>query len=405
PPDVRVGGVCLLLAVAVGQVPLVEPGAHLVPTAELGDEVRVEPGLVDPQPRVGDESVAVEPLDVVALERRPVTPDVDPVILHRAHEEGAGDGPAQGSGVEVRPAGRADVEGAAGDGAQALLDERPGAVHQPRLLGAVLERTVGHLLDLRLVVLAEVGGVGEGDRPLLTHPGDGDRGVEATGEGDADAFAGGQGGQDFGHERKYMQNSASLCKPIIVRVLTVLEPPDSRPRPHIYGHRGAPGHVPQNTLGSYALAASMGVDAIEFDLVCTRDGALVDRHEPNLTGSTDIAHRTEFADRWREVTLGEITEQGGITTDLDLAELRTLRAPDRYPTLRPHTLEVDGDWGIPTLEEILELRSRVSAERGWELGVGIEIKHACLWHAMGFDPEQHVLEALAGAGLAAESPL
>ena len=174
---------------------------------ELGDEVGIQPRLVDAQVGVGEQAVAVEPLDVVALEGRAVAPDLDLVGVHRAHQQGAGDGAAQGSGVEVGLAAAADVEGAAGDGGQALLDERALAVDEPGELGAVLAGAVGDGVDLGLVVLAEVGGVGAGDGALLAHPRDGDGGVETSGEGDADTLADGQGGQDLGHECKSIQSS------------------------------------------------------------------------------------------------------------------------------------------------------------------------------------------------------
>ena len=139
-PDVGVGGVGLLGAVAVGQVVRGEPLAHLVPAAELGDEVGVEPGLVDAQVGVGEQAVAVEPLDVVALERRAVAPDVDAVLVHRAHQHGAGDGAAERRGVEVGAAAGADVERAAGQRGEALLDQRALAVDGAGDLGAVLAR-------------------------------------------------------------------------------------------------------------------------------------------------------------------------------------------------------------------------------------------------------------------------
>ena len=173
-----------------------------MPSAELGDELGVEPGLVDPQVRVGEQAVPVEPLDVVALEGRPVAPDLHLVGVHGPHEQGAGDRPAEGRGVEVGPAPGADVERPARDGGQALLHERVPAVDEPRELGAVLPGAVGDRVDLGLVVLAEVGRVRAGDRALLPHPRDGDGGVETSGEGDADAFADGQGGQDLGHDAR-----------------------------------------------------------------------------------------------------------------------------------------------------------------------------------------------------------
>jgi glycerophosphoryl diester phosphodiesterase len=181
--------------------------------------------------------------------------------------------------------------------------------------------------------------------------------------------------------------------------------PITRPAPRVCGHRGAPGHVPQNTLGSYALAAEMGVDFIEFDLVCTKDGHLVDRHEPNLAVSTDIAQHPEFADRWREVEVGGHVERGWFTTDFTLEELRTLRATEPWPHLRPHTIEVEGEWRIPTVAEILALRAEASATRGWELGVIPEIKNSSLFHLLGHDPESLLLAALERAGLDAAGPL
>ena len=137
-PDVGVGRVGLLLAVAVGQVVLDEPLAHLGPAAELADEVGVQPRLVDPQAGVGEQTVAVEPLDVVALEGRAVAPDVHVVGLHRPDQQGAGDRTAERRGVEVGPPGRADVERTAGQRGQALLDELAAAVHRAGELGAVL---------------------------------------------------------------------------------------------------------------------------------------------------------------------------------------------------------------------------------------------------------------------------
>ena len=207
-PDVGVGGVGLLLAGPVGEVALREPGAHLVPTAELRDELRVQPGLVDAQVGVGQQAVAVEALDVVALERRPVAPDLHLVRMHGSHEQRAGDRAAQRRGVEVGLAATADVEGATGDRREPFLDEGVPAVDEPGELGAVLPRPVRHRLDLGLVVLPEVRGVGAGDRPLLPHPGDRDGCVEASRERDADTLADRERRQDLGHECKSIQRLA-----------------------------------------------------------------------------------------------------------------------------------------------------------------------------------------------------
>jgi glycerophosphoryl diester phosphodiesterase len=191
----------------------------------------------------------------------------------------------------------------------------------------------------------------------------------------------------------------------MARVRTVDTDPWTRPRPHVYGHRGAPGEVPENTLGSYAVAASSGAEYVEFDLVCTLDGHLVDRHEPNLGASTDVAEHPEFADRRRRVEIAGVVEEGWFTTDFTLEELRTLRAREPMPDLRPHTLDGCGDWTIPTVDEVLALRASARAERGWELGVIPEIKHSSLFHALGHDPEALLLAALDRAGLTDAGPL
>ena len=112
-PDVGVGGVRLLDRRAIREAALEQPLAHLLAPAELGDELRVEPRLVDPEGRVREQPVAEEALDVVALVRRPVAPDVDAVLAHRMHEHRPGDGAPERRRVEVRLAGARDVEGAA----------------------------------------------------------------------------------------------------------------------------------------------------------------------------------------------------------------------------------------------------------------------------------------------------
>jgi glycerophosphoryl diester phosphodiesterase len=185
----------------------------------------------------------------------------------------------------------------------------------------------------------------------------------------------------------------------------VLDSQPARARPHIYGHRGAPGYVPENTLGSYALAAAMGVEFVELDLVCSKDGHLVGRHEPNLVESTDVARRPEFADRWREIEVSGRLEQGWFTVDFTLDELRTLRAREPWPHLRGHAAEADVEWRIPSIDEVLALRAQVSTDRGWELGVIPEIKHSSLFSLLGFDPEALLLAALGRAGLDDAGPL
>ena len=147
----------------------------------------------------GEEPVAEEPLDVVALVGRAVAPDVDAVLAHRVDEHRPGDGAAERRRVEVRLAGARDVERAALERDEPLVDELRAAVDDLRRLGAVAERALGDVRDVVLVDLAEIGGERVRDAALLADPGDGDGGVEPAREGDADALADGQRLEDAAH--------------------------------------------------------------------------------------------------------------------------------------------------------------------------------------------------------------
>jgi glycerophosphoryl diester phosphodiesterase len=145
-------------------------------------------------------------------------------------------------------------------------------------------------------------------------------------------------------------------------------------RPVIVGHRGSPGYRPEHTAAGYELAIELGADVIEPDVVVSRDGALVARHENELSRSTDIASRPQFADRrtTKEVDGAELT--GWFTEDFTLAELRTLRAVERMPGLRPLNTPYDGRFGIMTLADVVGLaRRRSTPER--PIRVLAELKH------------------------------
>ena len=186
--DVRVGRVRLLDAHLVAEAGAIQVFRHLFAAAELVDELAIEPRLVDPQVGIGEQAVAIEALDVVALEGAAVAPDVDVVFLHRDDEHGAGDGAAERRGVEVGDAGRRDVEGAALQRGDAFGDELRAAVDQPRALGAVLQRLAGNLVVVALVGLPEVRRVGVRNRALAAHPVERGARIEAAGECDADTF-------------------------------------------------------------------------------------------------------------------------------------------------------------------------------------------------------------------------
>lgn len=169
--------------------------------------------------------------------------------------------------------------------------------------------------------------------------------------------------------------------------------------PIVIGHRGACGYLPEHTLASYALAILQGADFIEPDLVATRDGVLVARHENEIGGTTDVASRPEFAGRKRvQVVDGERME-GWFIEDLTLAELKTLRARERIPQLRPASATRDGQFEVPTFDEVLALLAGVNASRriaGQPLvGVYPETKHPSHFAALGLALEPPLLASLA----------
>ena len=169
--------------------------------------------------------------------------------------------------------------------------------------------------------------------------------------------------------------------------------------PVFYSHRGASGYRPEHTLAAYRLAVQEGADYIEPDLVMTRDGVLVDRHEPEIGGTTDVAAHPEFAGRRTAKVLDGKPVTGWWVQDFTLAELKTLRAKERLPKLRPDSAAYDGRFEVPTLEEVLDLRDELSAQSGRTVGVIPEIKHSSFLHAAGFDPEQALMKALTAHGL------
>ncbi|GIE99379.1 glycerophosphodiester phosphodiesterase [Paractinoplanes rishiriensis] len=172
-----------------------------------------------------------------------------------------------------------------------------------------------------------------------------------------------------------------------------------RRAPEVFGHRGASGYRPEHTLASYELAARTGADYLEPDLVATRDGVLVCRHEPEIGGTTDVADRPEFADRKRTVLLDGVSVSGWFTHDFTLAELKTLRAVERLPGVRQHNTLYDGLFAVPTFDELLALRARLSRELGRELGVIPETKHPTYFRRLGLALEKPLVRSLERHGL------
>lgn len=159
------------------------------------------------------------------------------------------------------------------------------------------------------------------------------------------------------------------------------------PDPLVISHRGASGYRPEHTEAAYRLAVQQGADYIEPDLVMTKDGVLVDRHEPEIGGTTDVADHPEFADRETTKQLDGQPVTGWFVEDFTLAELKTLRATERLPELRDESAMYDGREEILTFEEGLRLRERLSKESGRTIGIIPEIKHSTYLHEQGLDPE------------------
>jgi glycerophosphoryl diester phosphodiesterase len=161
----------------------------------------------------------------------------------------------------------------------------------------------------------------------------------------------------------------------------------------VIAHRGASALRPEHTLAAYAKAIEDGADWIEPDLVSTRDGVLVARHENEISGTTDVATRPEFASRKATKTIDGERVSGWFTEDFTLAELKTLRARERLPELRSTTY--DGQFEIATFDEVVALAAAASAERGRLIGLAPEIKHSTYFAGVGLPMEERLLAALA----------
>lgn len=173
--------------------------------------------------------------------------------------------------------------------------------------------------------------------------------------------------------------------------------------PLIIAHRGASGERPEHTLASYERAIDQGADYIEPDLVLTKDGVLVARHENEIGGTTDVADHPEFADRKTSKTIDGIEMSGWFTEDFTLAELRTLRARERLPDLRTANKRFDGLYPIPTFEEIVQLVRAKEAESSRRIGLYPETKHPSYFAGLGLPHQAPLLDLLSRYGYQTEA--
>ncbi|GEP35331.1 glycerophosphoryl diester phosphodiesterase [Nocardioides szechwanensis] len=197
-----------------------------------------------------------------------------------------------------------------------------------------------------------------------------------------------------------------LVGPTLVAAPVAAEAGDShakhsqrRADPIVIGHRGASGYRPEHTLASYRLAIQLGADYVEPDLVSTKDGVLVARHENEISGTTDVADHAEFAARRTTKTIDGRPVTGWFTEDFTLAELKTLRAKERLPQVRPDNTRYDGRFEIPTLVEVLQLVRAESKRTGRTIGVYPETKHPTYFDSIGLSLEEPLVRTLDRFGL------
>jgi len=202
-----------------------------------------------------------------------------------------------------------------------------------------------------------------------------------------------------------MMRTALLTASALVAVATTLVAGDDRrgdPRagrreasPLVLGHRGATGYLPEHTLASYALAIEQGADYIEPDLVATKDGVLVARHEVDITGTTDVAAHPEFAARRTTKTIDGSASTGWFADDFTLAEIKTLRAVQRLG-FRPQ--QYNGSYQVPTFAEVIALAQSAQRRHGRVVGVYPETKHPTYHQQVGLPLERRVLDVLGRYG-------
>ena len=190
-----------------------------------------------------------------------------------------------------------------------------------------------------------------------------------------------------------------MIRLILATVLLLIGSPALAQSPLIIAHRGASGERPEHTRMAYERAIEQGADMIEPDLVMSRDGVLIVRHENEIGGTTDIADRPEFAARRATKTIDGETLTGWFTEDFTWAELQTLRARERLPELRPANTAFDDQEPILSFEQVLEIARDATQRTGRTIGVVPELKHPTYFAGVGLPMEDAFLAVLERHGL------
>jgi glycerophosphoryl diester phosphodiesterase len=204
-------------------------------------------------------------------------------------------------------------------------------------------------------------------------------------------------GEEFGPYLLHFDSSGKLLDaPIATPNYSNLKTLNGQ-APLVLGHRGASGERPEHTLAAYELAIAQGADFIEPDLVSTQDGVLIARHENEISGTTDVATRAEFADRKTTKVIDGVSYTGWFAEDFTLAEIKTLRAIERLPF---RNQSFNGQFEIPTLQEIIDLAKQKSAETGRTIGIYPETKHPTYHDSIGLSLEEPLVKILKANGWA-----
>jgi glycerophosphoryl diester phosphodiesterase len=213
------------------------------------------------------------------------------------------------------------------------------------------------------------------------------------------------------HRRAFWRYVATAFVGTVLMTASALGAAD---RPFVIAHRGASGYVPEHTLAGYFIAIQQGADYVEPDLVISKDGALLARHENEIGGTTDVASRPEFAGRKATKNIDGESITGWFTEDFTLTELKTLRARERLPELRRANTRYDGVFSIPTFDEVLDLVAAADAQRAanaraagipapTRIGVYPETKHPSYFAKLGLQFDERMLEALRRHGYSKRS--